>query len=631
VTTVIGLLIATGLLYQYVLHTAKHSQPWLMEMATYQIANTQFMAAEDTQFLAGRVEVREYLAAPSPSRRQALEQMFKDFLQVKGHIDQARLLSPNGQELVRVNYNQGAAIAVPLSNLQDKSSRYYFQKALDLKKNQVFVSKADLNVEQNIIEEPHKPVQRMVMPVYLHDHLEGYLVLNFNAHQIFEHIIQLNAFNDGPALWLVNRQGYWLHKSNAGHPWGFMLPERAGENLNAKYPELWQQIQHSNQGYFAHDGTIYFYQHLNTKHLSAKALHLPTLELVLDEDSPWILISHQTALSLWIGNKPNVFYMVLLIPILTGLVFWWLLRRNAKFESDLTNKEHYLNAITEQLVEALMFVDEFGCIRDANRAAVDIFGYPVEELLDLHISQLMPPEHRAVHEGHFRQAFQHAGRANYFMNHVVQAMTKEGNIISIKMVISSIRDDDKIFFICSARDVTEELRNMAKLKELAETDPLTGLLNTKAFYERAKLELKRAIRKDSSIGILFIDVDHFKKINDRFGHLAGDDVLTKVAYLLRSLIRGYDLVGRPGGDEFVVLMPETNENTLVALIERLQAGIASLVLDVDPELRLSLSIGGVISTTEDEHALNDLINTADKAMYAAKNQGRGRFVLARNK
>jgi diguanylate cyclase (GGDEF)-like protein/PAS domain S-box-containing protein len=634
VVIVIGLLVAAGLFHQYQLYAAKNAQPKLLQMASTYIANNLFLAAEDAIFLAGTAQVRDYLTAPSPPRRQALEQMFHNFLHIKGHFDQARLLSPGGQELVRVDYNEGTPKVVALSELQDKSSRYYVQKSLGLKQNQIFVSRADLNVERGKIEEPHKPMQRFVMPVYLQDRLTGYIVINFDARQLFEQITSLDAFEDGQTLWLINRQGFWLNNTKAGEPWGFMLPERAGDNLNAKYPELWQQIQHSDQGYFLKDQTIYLYQHLNISHLKSTTQHLPTVDVVFDEDAPWVIISHQTTeegLPLWLASKSLIWLLVYLLPFLTGFAFWWLLRRSSRFESDLGNKEHYLNVLTEQLIEALLFVDDRGCIRDANSAAVDIFGYPLDELVGLHISQLMPSDQRAGHENHFRQALLDADRANYFMNHVVQAMTKEGNLLSIKVVVSAIHDDGRIFFICSARDVTEEIENQTRLKALAESDPLTSLLNTQAFYARAALELKRARRKDSPVGLLFMDVDHFKNINDSFGHLVGDEVLTRVADVLRQLIREYDLAGRPGGDEFIILTPDTNEKALVALVERLQAGIAGIVLDMDPEARLSLSIGGVVSTTADERSLNDLIKAADTAMYMAKNQGRDCFVMARQK
>lgn len=169
----------------------------------------------------------------------------------------------------------------------------------------------------------------------------------------------------------------------------------------------------------------------------------------------------------------------------------------------------------------------------------------------------------------------------------------------------------------------------------ARIDSKTGLLNAHTWEREAVTEISRAQRTQTPLAVLLIDIDHFKSVNDRYGHLAGDRVLRAVADTLETELRDYDIVGRIGGEEFAVLLPATDAEQAGESAERLRRRIADVAVTLEGDqqlahvhIRVTVSIG-VTTTTSDRHALADVLATADLALYRAKGDGRDRVqVLA---
>ncbi|MBA1443420.1 MAG: diguanylate cyclase [Chromatiales bacterium] len=162
-----------------------------------------------------------------------------------------------------------------------------------------------------------------------------------------------------------------------------------------------------------------------------------------------------------------------------------------------------------------------------------------------------------------------------------------------------------------------------ELEHLATHDALTGLYNRKALENRIEEELHRAARYNRSLSVFLLDIDHFKSINDTYGHLSGDSVLQCLAKELEVSIRKTDYVARYGGEEFIVVLPETPLQEAMGLAERLRSSIAALSvpLDTDTKIKMTASIG-VAAFPVHGQSWQDLLGAADVAMYAAKNAGR---------
>ena len=170
----------------------------------------------------------------------------------------------------------------------------------------------------------------------------------------------------------------------------------------------------------------------------------------------------------------------------------------------------------------------------------------------------------------------------------------------------------------------EEARATAEVaQERAMTDALTGLLNRYGLQRVLVREHAEARRYARSLSCLMVDLDNFKTINDTFGHIAGDAALKRVAAILSEIVRRSDMVSRYGGDEFLVLLPETDLEGADALAEKIRATAATEMFgDTEPRFQLTLSIGA--ATLSDNESGNDMIAHADMALYEAKEQGRNR-------
>jgi len=172
--------------------------------------------------------------------------------------------------------------------------------------------------------------------------------------------------------------------------------------------------------------------------------------------------------------------------------------------------------------------------------------------------------------------------------------------------------------------------SLEREEALATRDSLTGLPNRRALYDRARAELNRAEREKRSVGVIMLDIDHFKPINDRFGHAAGDEALRRVAEVLQKSKRDYDYTGRWGGDEFLTILPGTSMLQAGLVAERIRASIDMVRLEVGGadtvELRSSLGVACASPATS-PIAIDDLLNQADGALYRAKADGRNRVCL----
>ena len=164
-------------------------------------------------------------------------------------------------------------------------------------------------------------------------------------------------------------------------------------------------------------------------------------------------------------------------------------------------------------------------------------------------------------------------------------------------------------------------------------DAKTGLLNVSTWELEAETELSRSVRTRNPVAVVLADIDHFKGVNDTHGHLVGDRVLKAVAGALTSQSRDYDRAGRFGGEEFVLLLAQTNEDDACKIAERLRGYVASLEIPADdrpdaPTLKVTISIGVTVMVRGENYELTDLLAAADSAMYAAKQAGRNQVAFA---
>ncbi len=179
-----------------------------------------------------------------------------------------------------------------------------------------------------------------------------------------------------------------------------------------------------------------------------------------------------------------------------------------------------------------------------------------------------------------------------------------------------------------------ELKKLASERhmylEMSYEDPITGVYNRRFFDEALKIEMIKASRHRNSFALLMIDVDNFKEFNDLYGHQKGDEVLSRIGRVFKTVCRGYDIITRYGGDEFAIIFPEADKHVASSLCERIMAEIRALTFEGNSRdkipMQVSVSIG--VATFPDHASnVNDLVKCADEALYVAKCSGRNSFKI----
>ena len=261
-----------------------------------------------------------------------------------------------------------------------------------------------------------------------------------------------------------------------------------------------------------------------------------------------------------------------------------------------------------------------------NPAFERLMGYSAEEVMGQNPKILQG----AGTDDKTRYKLRQAMRSGRSIRTQILNYDKFGNELwlDINMVPLFDEDGELAYYAAIERDLTEYKRLQSHLENMANTDSLTGLANRQSFLHHAEKEFSRARRFARPLSVVMIDVDHFKSINDRYGHAVGDTVLRRVSSICQCSLRGSDLLGRIGGEEFVLLLPDTPPASAIYVAERMREQLAKTPIDVDGLIITTTASFGVASITDADINFNSILERADVAMYHAKSDGRNKVKSA---
>lgn len=257
-----------------------------------------------------------------------------------------------------------------------------------------------------------------------------------------------------------------------------------------------------------------------------------------------------------------------------------------------------------------------GLIQDANRRLEQLSGLTRDRLIQQPVVMLFPDHSHGLIRQHLAQP--HVSQLN------VDALAS-GQPFPSEVSIAPLSDDSDEL-VMEIRDVTHRKALEDQLLLLATQDPLTSALNRRAFNDEAHLALKHAARYQRPLSLAVLDLDHFKRINDSYGHLAGDQALQRFAGLCRAALREGDIFARFGGEEFTLLLAETDIAGARLLLERLRLEVSGLVLHHGART-FQLQVSAGLAQWQPGESLERLFKRADEALYAAKSGGRNRVEL----
>ncbi len=289
----------------------------------------------------------------------------------------------------------------------------------------------------------------------------------------------------------------------------------------------------------------------------------------------------------------------------------------------LAERERRLSAFVEALPNLAFILDESGEYLEVMVTNPALLRGTTEELIGKNVEDLLSPEEAAKILDAVQQAIQ--GSQIQVIDYKVPGNDNREHWFEGRLACMEKDRFGHGKVVLMASEITERVHLYQEIQRLAHQDGLTGCFNRRYFMERAAEEITRSMRYHGPLSLVMMDIDHFKDFNDLYGHQVGDELLCRLVTLCQRQLREVDVFGRYGGEEFVVLMPQTNQAGALKAAERLQRHIEKMTIHT-PRGKLSITVSmGVASfenTFDDSHTLDALIKRADTALYAAKAAGR---------
>jgi len=273
----------------------------------------------------------------------------------------------------------------------------------------------------------------------------------------------------------------------------------------------------------------------------------------------------------------------------------------------------------------MMLVDLDWQITRVNRSICDMLGYRDDELLARTFQDITHPEDISTDLDLVRRMI--AGDINDYRLEK-RYFHKDGHVIWMLLSVSLLKDSNNIpvHFIFHILDITEYKKAQQQISEYAYQDALTNLPNRRLLQDRLKHALMHAKRYKRRMGIMFLDIDYFKAINDTYGHAFGDELIKTVADRLSLCVRSSDTVCRLGGDEFVIVISEINNETDAAVIaEKILQSVSKPIVIEEHEAQVTMSIGIVIYDADADDTTDSLMKKADQSLYDMKREGRNGY------
>ena len=287
----------------------------------------------------------------------------------------------------------------------------------------------------------------------------------------------------------------------------------------------------------------------------------------------------------------------------------------------------FYKTLLDNLYDGVYFVDRDRRITYWNRGAERITGFTSAEVVGKRCSDAIlmhvDKEGNVLCRGGCPLADSIADGAErstkVFLHH------KDGHRVPITVRVAPIRDDlgaitGGVEIFSDNTPAVAALERVAEFEQLAYIDPLTGLANRRYAEITLNSRFEELERYDWAFGVIFIDIDRFKDVNDRFGHDIGDEVLKTVAKTLQNSVRSFDVVGRWGGEEFIAVIANVGEEELLATANRFRALVEESSIPAVPGLRVTISLGATIARTDDDMA--SILKRVDQLMYESKDAGR---------
>lgn len=567
----------------------------------------------DADFIAHSPILRMYLQRPSAETLTGVQDSLLTLSVLRNYFDQVRYIDQQGVERVRVDYRDGTARLA--DGLQDKSDRDYVQAGLALSDGEVYLSEIDLNIEHGRIEQPYRPMIRAVARAMVDGQGAGMIVLNARADDLVRRL-QVVLRGTDEQLVMLNSEGGWI-TGGGEHDWQFTLNPDA--RLAVQEPALWATIQANSAGQFEYQGQCHDYRWY---HFKLRQVQSPRLLIAQRAEGQGCDYVASQAVKAWAWKLTLISAVVL--PLF-GL--WQFSRLRARvLRRGLRESNAQLDLITREADLGLLMVDHQCRVCWINPEAERLLGWDAAELIGENLHEKV---HVTAHGGILHTEPCPTLRAletgQRYRSDDERLLNRSGDVVCVSIRVSPYGEAEQRKAIVTLADTREFVAREQRLVMLATTDELTGALNRRSILQNLQVLLDDPQARPC---VLIVDIDFFKRVNDTYGHAAGDRVLVSFADTIRNLLRKGDLLGRLGGEEFVVVLGSAGLPDAKGLAERLRAAVAesNCLSDDDTPIAVTASFG--LALHDGQESLKQLLARADEALYRAKHSGRNRVEVA---
>lgn len=304
-------------------------------------------------------------------------------------------------------------------------------------------------------------------------------------------------------------------------------------------------------------------------------------------------------------------------------------RVDRRIEAHSHESERKFQSVIESANDAIIVADHEGKIIQWNKGAIRIFGHPKEAILGESLHSIIPERFHSLHATGFARYIGTKEAHIIGKTLELEGLRRDGSEFPIEMSLGSWETEDGLFFSSIIRDITERKLTEERISSLVYLDPLTGLPNRRLLNDRLETALARAADNQQLFSLLYLDIDHFKLVNDMLGHSVGDQLLMEVKERLLHQAAEKDTISRLGGDEFIVLLPEADYSKAADYAQGILDGFKEPFHFNGEEVFVTPSIGISLYPSDGEDA-ETLIKNADIALYRVKEEGKNNFQFFTN-
>lgn len=547
--------------------------------------------------LATNKALYEYVQTPNTQHKHDMINLFYAIAMSDNLIMQARYIDAEGKEKIRIDRLNESSIpfVVEDAKLQDKSTRDYFQIVSKMAPQTIWHSKLDLNIENGKIEVPFRPTIRIATPIYSNNKFVGMVIINMLTNKLLNSLRTSTVFDH----YIIDKEGNFILNPNDKHSWSKYAKNSA--RLIDDFPTEASKIMTG----VSKGENFYAYPLDDVLHNDDDAILIlkPKAEyrhsLILSNIQAAVIV---TVLSILLSIPLALYASITPSKLQKAL---WASNKELKRFADILDK--YVISVTTKTNSMITAVSS---------AFERVSGYTKEELYGKKINIIRHPD--TLNETH-EELWNTIENGNEWHGEL-KNKDKEGQEYWLEESIIPIKDENEsiISYISVGIDITAK----KELERISTIDKLTGVFNRRQLDKCIQNEIEKASRYHRPLSLMMIDIDHFKKVNDTYGHQIGDYALVAVSQILAKHIRSSDVLGRFGGEEFVILCPESDIDAAAELGEKLRHEIEAFSFETIGNLTVSIGISELKADMSNE----ELLYKADVSLYKAKNGGRNQVV-----